>query len=236
MPECDCSMVIIRWTCRLGRARQCLSGASPLCSRRRRHCLLGRGARRIERYGSHSNARGNVGVLGAGLRGRRRERPPQSLSNLSLTTLLRGFEQGVFSSTATLGALIASSLLISVATIWLDLRTPMARKLVTSALAAVLAVVLAAGVAIRPLSIDTTEDARNSFPPADAATLAALDKPLQILVRLAPEDPRYIDFERKVLSKLRRSVRRIVVTPQSETRSGLFENSDSYGVVLYRYD
>src|SRR5262245_21090005 len=160
----------------------------------------------------------------------------KSLSNLSLTTLLRGFEQGVFSSTATLGALIASALLISIARIWLDLRIPTARKLVTSALATVLAMGLAAGVTIRPLSIDTTEDARNSFSPADAATLAALDKPLHVLVRLAPEDPRYIDFERKVISKLRRSVRHMVVTPQSETRSGLFENSDNYGVMVYRYD
>lgn len=160
----------------------------------------------------------------------------KSLSNLSLTTLLRGFEQGVFSSTAALGALIASALLISLAGIWVDLRITPARKLVMSALTTVLAVGLAVGVAIRPLYFDTTQDARNSFAPADAATLASLDKPLQVLVGLAPEDPRYIDFERKVLSKLRRSVRRIAVTPQSETRSGLFENSDSYGVVLYRYD
>jgi ABC-2 type transport system permease protein len=160
----------------------------------------------------------------------------KNLSNLSLTTFLRGFEQGVFSSTAALGALIASALLISIAGIWVDLRITLARKLVMSALATVLAVGLAVGVAIRPLYFDTTQDARNSFAPADAATLASLDKALQVLVRLAPEDPRYIDFERKVLSKLRRSVRRIAVTPQSETRSGLFENSDSYGVVLYRYD
>ena len=160
----------------------------------------------------------------------------KSLSNLSLTTLLRGFEQGVFSSTATLGALIASALLISIARIWLDLRIPMARKLVTSALAAVLAVVLAACVAVRPFSIDKTEDARNSFPPADAATLAALDKPLHVLVQLAPEDPRYIDFERKVLSKLRRSVRDFTVTLQSDTRSGLFETSDNYGLFRYQYD
>src|SRR5262249_28445961 len=111
----------------------------------------------------------------------------KSLSNLSLTTLLRGFEQGVFSSTATLGALIASALLISIARIWLALRIPRARKLETSALAAVLAVFLAACVAVRPFSIDKTEDARNSFPPADAATLAALDKPLHVLVQLAPE-------------------------------------------------
>jgi len=160
----------------------------------------------------------------------------KDLSNLSLTTLLRGFEQGVFSSTAALGALIASALLISIAGIWVDLRITLVRKLVTSSLAVVLAVGVAAGVAMRPLYVDTTQDARNSFALADAATLASLDKPLQVLVRLAPEDPRHIDFERKVLSKLRRSVRHIVVTPQSATRSGLFENSDSYGVVLYRYD
>ena len=42
-------------------------------------------------------------------------------------------------------------------------------------------------------------------PPADAATLKSLDKPLSILVRLAPEDPRYIDFERNILGKLRRT-------------------------------
>src|SRR5262245_31024112 len=39
----------------------------------------------------------------------------KSLSNLSLTRVLRGFEQGVFSSGAALGALIASALLVSIA-------------------------------------------------------------------------------------------------------------------------
>jgi len=160
----------------------------------------------------------------------------KSLANLSLTTLLRGFEQGVFSSSSALGALIASALMVSIAGIWLDLRTALARKLVTSSLAAVLAAGLAAGGAVRPLYVDMTQDARNSFPPADTATLASLNRPLHVLVRLAPEDPRYIDFERKVLSKLRRSVRDLTVTLQSDTRSGLFEASDSYGLVHYHYD
>ena len=160
----------------------------------------------------------------------------KSLSSLSLTTLLRGFEQGIFSSSAALGALIASALLISVAGIWLDLRTALARKLATSSLTVVLAIALAAGVAFRPLYVDATQDARNSFPLADVATLTTLDKPLLVLVRLAPEDPRHMDFERKVLSKLRRSVRDVAVTLQSDTRSGLFEASDDYGVVRYRYD
>lgn len=160
----------------------------------------------------------------------------KSLSSLSLTTLLRGFEQGLFSSSALLGTLIASSLMVGVAGIWLDLRTGLARKLVTSALGAMLAAGLTAGAAVRPLYVDTTQDARNSFPPADTATLASLDKPLHVLVRLAPEDPRYIDFERKVLSKLRRLVRDLTVTLQSDTRSGLFEGSDSYGVIHYQYN
>jgi ABC-type transport system involved in multi-copper enzyme maturation permease subunit len=160
----------------------------------------------------------------------------KSLSNLSLTTLLRGFEQGLFSSTAALGAVIASALLVGIAGIWLDLRATPARKLVTSALAATLVTGLAAGISVRSLYVDTTQDARNSFSPADTATLASLEKPLQVLMRLAPEDPRYIDYDRKVLSKLRRAVPQIAVSSQSETRSGLFENSDSYGVVLYRYD
>src|SRR5262249_9338590 len=146
------------------------------------------------------------------------------------------FEQGVFVSTAALGALIASALLVSIAGIWLDLRTAVARKVVASLLAAVLGIGLAAGVAMRPVYLDTTQDARNSFPPADTATLASLDKPLYVSVRLAPEDPRYIDFERKVLSKLRRSVGDLTVRLQSDTRSGLFEASDSYGVVHYQYD
>ena len=64
----------------------------------------------------------------------------KSLSNLSLTTLLRGFEQGVFSSTAALGALIASALLISIAGIWVDLRITLARKLVASSLAVALSI------------------------------------------------------------------------------------------------
>jgi ABC-2 type transport system permease protein len=160
----------------------------------------------------------------------------KSVSNLSLTTLLRGFEQGVFSSSAALGALIASALLISIASIWVDLRTTLPHKLVASSLVTVLAAGLAAGVATRPFYVDTTQDARNSFPPGDMATLATLDQPLHVLVRLAPEDPRYIDFERMVLSKLQHSVRDLTVTLQSDTRSGLFEASDSYGVVRYRYN
>ena len=52
-------------------------------------------------------------------------------------------------------------------------------------------------------SRDVTEDRRNSFPAADARVLAKLSEPLRVSVHLAPEDPRFIDLQRNVLSKLR---------------------------------
>lgn len=83
---------------------------------------------------------------------------------------------------------------------------------------------------------DVTENARNSFDAADMATLKRLDKRLTILVRLAPEDPRYLDLERKILGTLRRTMQDVVVKVESESRSGLFEGaSESYGTIRYRY-
>ena len=53
-------------------------------------------------------------------------------------------------------------------------------------------------------SVDLTEDRRNSFPAADQRVLAGLREPLLVTVRLAPEDPRYVDLRRNVLAKLER--------------------------------
>ena len=58
-------------------------------------------------------------------------------------------------------------------------------------------------------SIDVTEDRRNSFPAADQLVLAKIREPLTVTVRLAPEDPRYVDLRRNVLSKLERAVPRV---------------------------
>jgi hypothetical protein len=150
--------------------------------------------------------------LGSGLCRCRRRRPLKNLSNLSLTTLLRNFEQGVFSSAAALGALIAIGALTIIAGICLDTRRTLARKLIRSVLVGLVAAGMAASIGFRPLYADATENRRNSFPLADAATLARLDKPLSVVVRLAPEDPRYIDFRAEHPIKLRRSIRHFTVT------------------------
>ena len=55
-------------------------------------------------------------------------------------------------------------------------------------------------------------------------------------MRLAPEDPRYVDFERNILGKLRRTMPNVSLRLESDSRSGLFEASaDNYGNVLYLY-
>jgi hypothetical protein len=59
---------------------------------------------------------------------------------------------------------------------------------------------------------------------------------LTIIVRLAPEDPRYIDFERNILSKLQRTLPDVKIVLQSQSRTGALEEaSEKYGTILYQY-
>jgi ABC-2 type transport system permease protein len=161
----------------------------------------------------------------------------KAASSLSLTTLLRNFEQGIFSLGAVFAALVSSAALTIVAGLWLDATDRFARKLATTMLTVLGAGVLAASVAWYPIYADAAENGRNSLPPGDTATLKSLQKPLSVLVRLAPEDPRYIDFERNILGKLRRTMAVVSVRLESESRTGLFEaSSENYGTVVYRYD
>ena len=84
--------------------------------------------------------------------------------------------------------------------------------------------------------IDRTEDRRNSFPAADQHALRDLREPLVITVHLVPEDPRYVDLRRNVLSKLERVLpnvtSRLATSGQSVIGSA---NDKSYGEVEYIY-
>ena len=63
-----------------------------------------------------------------------------------------------------------------------------------------------------------------------------LEKPLRIEVRLAAEDPRYHDLQRRILGKLERVVPDIEVTRVGPSRSVLFgDGDDGYGQVEYAY-
>jgi ABC-2 type transport system permease protein len=156
---------------------------------------------------------------------------------LSLTQTLRPFEQGLLSTGLLLGVFAAIFGFAALAAVWLHPGVPLSTKLIRSLACVVLAAaVIALSTQIR-LSVDVTEDGRNSFPAADQKGLAELSEPLIITVHLAPEDPRYVDLRRNVLSKLERVMSRVSVRLATSGQSMVGSTSEeAYGEVEYSYD
>jgi ABC-2 family transporter protein len=158
------------------------------------------------------------------------------LARLSLTQVLRTFEQGLLSAGLVVGIGAAVCGFAALATVWLPPGVRVRDKLFRSMVSVfAVAVVLGLATQIR-LSIDVTEDQRNSFPVADQRALAKLTEPLAVAVHLAPEDPRYADLQRNVLAKLERVLPNISIRLASG-RQSLAANAgdDRYGEVEYAY-
>jgi ABC-2 type transport system permease protein len=158
------------------------------------------------------------------------------ISRLSLTQTLRSFEQGLFSVGLLIGIMAAILGFAALAAIWLHPGIPVRVKLMRSLLcvAAVGAVLLLA-TQVRT-SIDLTEDQRNSFPAADRRVLRELREPLIVTVHLVPEDPRYTDLRRNVLSKLERNLANVTIRLATSGQSVVGNTSEeSYGEVEYAY-
>jgi hypothetical protein len=148
--------------------------------------------------------------------------------------VLRTFEHGLVpASVLVIGAGVVVAA-VAVSTTLLDATLSHAqRRARLTAIAVAVPVVFVAGSTIGT-SWDLTEDRRYSFAAADAAALSGIAAPLQIEVRLAPEDPRRTDLERGVLAKLRR-VMHVEVTYVATGRTGMFERPDArYGEVWYQ--
>ena len=158
------------------------------------------------------------------------------VARLSLTQTLRAFEQGLLSVGLLAGIVAAIGSFAALAAVWLHPGMPLKAKLVRSlAGVAVVAAVLASATQIR-ISIDLTEDRRNSFPAADQRALAELREPLLITVRLAPEDPRYADLRRNILAKLERVLPHLTVRVAATGQSVVGSASDeAYGEIEYSY-
>jgi ABC-type transport system involved in multi-copper enzyme maturation permease subunit len=166
---------------------------------------------------------GNAGIL-------------KSLANLSLTALLRAFERGIFSLGSVFGALVTAVGLAVVAGILIDLKRPAVWKVGIAITTLVGAALLIVGAAQLHVYADASEDRRNSFAVADAETLSGLKQRLTVVVRLAPEDPRYIDFARNILGKLERTMPDVKIVLQSQSRTGALEEaSEKYGTMVYHY-
>jgi ABC-2 type transport system permease protein len=158
------------------------------------------------------------------------------ISRLSLTQTLRTFEQGLLSFSMLLGILAGICGFTALSAVWLHpgqrLQTKLSRSVIC---VAIIAAVLALATQIRT-SIDLSEDQRNSFPAADQRALAELREPLVITVRLAPEDPRYVDLRRNVLSKLQRVLPNVTVRLATTGQTMVGSTSDeAYGEIEYSY-
>jgi hypothetical protein len=156
------------------------------------------------------------------------------LAQISLTQTLRTFEQGLFSGGLVLGIAAVVCGLAALSSVWLPPGTPIGTKFARS-LPCVLATVVALGIAAKVgKSVDVTEDRRNSFSPADQHLLAALRLPLVVTVNLVPEDPRYADLQRSVLSRLERAMPDVSIVLAGNRRD-FADNSDAYGQIEYAY-
>jgi ABC-2 type transport system permease protein len=161
----------------------------------------------------------------------------EQLANLSLTQVVRGFEQGLLACDLVAGVIIVAAGFAGLAAIWLPPGVAIRQKWIRSALCvAIVAASLAAASAIKATR-DVSEDQRNSFSPADQAQLATMAAPLAIAVHLSSEDPRYVDLRRNVLAKLERAMPQVSIRLDTERRSfATAVGDDAYGEIEYRYD
>jgi hypothetical protein len=158
------------------------------------------------------------------------------IARLSLTQVLRTFEQGLLSAGLVLGIGAAMFGFAALASVWLPPGVQVRDKVIRSIVwVLVAALVLGLTTQIK-LTFDVSEDRRNSFPAADQHLLASLAQPLVVTVNLAPEDPRYADLQRNVLAKLERAMPDVSIRLASGRQSqAASAGEDRYGEVEYAY-
>jgi hypothetical protein len=154
---------------------------------------------------------------------------------LSLTQTLHAFEQGLLSAGLVLGIVAAILGFAALAAVWLPPGVALRVKLVRSlACIAVTAAVLTGASQLR-LAVDVTEDRRNSFSGADERLLASLAGPLTVTIHLAPEDPRYVDVQRAVFSKLARILPDLAIRLAAAHSYAASGTDERYGEIEYAY-
>jgi ABC-2 type transport system permease protein len=158
-------------------------------------------------------------------------------SRLSLTQVLRPFEQGLVSAGLLIGVYTVIFLFVLLTGIWLVPGTTIRSKLGSTVLWFTAAVAVMAMASQLAISADVTEDRRNSFPLADERALASLREPLKVTVHLAPEDPRYVDVRRNVLAKLQRAMPDVSIRLAGAAHQlyGSVPTDEEYGLLRFVY-
>lgn len=147
--------------------------------------------------------------------------------------MLRQFERGLLSGSVVMIALIITLALFAIGATFLNLRLRRSQRIARVAFVVMIGVVASLVASRSRTSADVSEDRRNSFSPADERLLRSIRQPLRLRLFLAAEDPRANDYERNVLTKLRRTVSDLRVEYPYGGRSALFENDERYGTIEY---
>jgi ABC-2 type transport system permease protein len=150
------------------------------------------------------------------------------------TAVVAQFQRGLILADVALAAMLLAGLGLCLAVVWTRLGIPAHRKVRESVLASLLTIAALSGCSWLRASWDLSDGRINSFRRADEELLGTIRQPLTIEVHLAPEDPRRVDYERNVLSKLRRVMQDLRVQYIAATSTGLFEqSSEHYGEIRY---
>jgi len=161
----------------------------------------------------------------------------ERLASYTPTTMVSDFQHGLIRLDALIAAVTLTALGLGLASLWLRLGVPVRRRVAESIAATAFALlVITAGTATTQ-SWDTSESRLNSFSKPDEKALRSIAGSLTIEVHLAPEDPRRVDLDRRVIAKLRRVRPDVNVRYQSATSIGLFEQTSAgYGEIWYDID
>lgn len=155
-----------------------------------------------------------------------------TLAAFTPTAALRVFEQGELQLSIALVMFTFGIAGFGLAAIWLAERNTIASRLRLSAGLALIAAGTATMLSLPKAAWDLSENRRNSFSESEAGALRQIREPLRVTVNLAAEDPRWMDLDRNVLSKLDRILPKMTVEHAARSRSGLFEG-EHYGEVWY---
>ena len=151
------------------------------------------------------------------------------------TAMVAQFQHGLVRWDVVLTALTLIVAGLTLGGIWTRLGVAVRRRIAESLALGALTVAVILACRLAHPSWDTSENRMNSFSPADEQALRQIRKPLEIEAHLAPEDPRRVDLEHRVFSKLRRIMPTAEISYVYATSIGLFEQSNPhYGEIWYR--
>ena len=161
----------------------------------------------------------------------------QELAAYTPTAALRTFEQGQLRLSTVIVSLIVGTAGFALAGVWLRSGRRAGARLAGSFGVAAVCVLASWAASQARLSWDLSENRRNSFAPSEEEALRTIRQPLRVTVYLAAEDPRLMDLDRSILSKLQRILPRVDIEYAAHGRTGLFEGAgDHYGEIWYELD